>query len=98
MRAKLLAAILPLIIFMSANAQQTDFEGYGTASSAELELKQCSFDKNADAIILVNEAVSNFDDEYHLITDHHVRIKILNENGKEAANVKIPYWLKDGFE
>jgi hypothetical protein len=75
-----------------------DFPGYGIVSNEEINLKQCSFDKEANAVVLLHEAVSDHDDDYHLITKHHVRIKILNEKGFSAADISIPFYRKDNFE
>ena len=79
-------------------SQEMQFPGYGSPSRAEIDMQQCSFDKNANAVILLHEAFSNYDDEYKLITWHHIRIKILNEKGIDAANIEIPYYRKDDFE
>jgi Domain of Unknown Function with PDB structure (DUF3857) len=79
-------------------AYSQDFLTYGVVTGEELAMKECPFDKDADAVILLNEAVSEHDDEYHFITYHHVRIKILNEKGFDAANVSLRFWRKDDFE
>ncbi len=75
-----------------------EFPNYGTLNSEDINLKQCSFDKDANAVVLVHEAFSNYDDEHKLITNHHIRIKILNEKGFSAANISIPFYQKDEFE
>lgn len=75
-----------------------EFPNYGTLNSEDINLKQCSFDKDANAVVLVHEAFSNYDDEHKLITNHHIRIKILNEKGYSAANISIPFYQKDEFE
>ncbi|MEI9957584.1 MAG: hypothetical protein WDM90_15100 [Ferruginibacter sp.] len=71
---------------------------YGVITREELDLKECPFDKDANAVVLMDEAKSDYDDEGHLITDHHVKIKILKEKGFDAANVEIYYYRKDDFE
>ena len=75
-----------------------DFKELGIATGEEINLKQCSFDKEANAVILRHEAFSNYDDHGHLITLHHVRIKILKEKGFSAADISIPFYRKDNFE
>lgn len=75
-----------------------EFPSFGTATGDEINLKQCSFDKEANAVVLVHEAFSNYNDQAHLITTHHVRIKILKEKGFSAADVSIPFYRKDNFE
>ncbi len=70
----------------------------GEFSNEEIQLTKCSFDTEANAVILMHEAVSNYDDYYHLITTHHIRIKVLNEKGIKEGNITIPFWSKDDFE
>jgi len=47
--------------------QAQDFPNFGEVSAEELQLKECAFDKGANAVVLLNEAFSDHDDEYHLI-------------------------------
>lgn len=75
-----------------------DFPAFGTATADEIELKQCSFDQEANAVVLRHEAFSNYNDQGNLITNHHVRIKILKEKGFSAADISIPFYRKDNFE
>ncbi len=71
---------------------------FGSFSAEEIKLKQCSFDPEAEAIILFDKAVVNHDDNYQMITERRIRIKILNEKGIDRANIVIPFYHKDGFE
>ncbi len=96
MKQLLLTAVTCLAIMLPGKAQT--FPNLGNVSNSELELKECSFDKDANAIILLHEATSDYDDEYHLVTSHHVRIKILKEAGISVADVSIPFYRKDDFE
>jgi len=98
MKMKLSVLLVFLIISFGADAQGFTFSDYGAISKQEIELKQCPFDKDADAVVIMHEALSNYDEEYHLVTDHHIRIKILNSNGIDNANVKILYRKKKDFE
>ena len=75
-----------------------EFLDYGVVSSEEINLKECAFDKDAAAVILLDEAISDYDDNGHLFTSHHIRLKILKEKGFDAANVEIYYYRKDDFE
>jgi len=77
---------------------QADFPTFGSFSAEEINLKQCPFDPEADAIVLLDKAVANYDDDYRLITDRRVRIKILNQKGIDRANISIPFYSQDGFE
>lgn len=75
-----------------------ELSDYGVLSNEEINLKHCDFDKDASAVVLLHEAYSTYDDEHRLITTHHVRVKILKENGFPSANVSIPFYRKDDFE
>ena len=96
MKSKALLTAAILIAPFITHAQ--DFPEYGAISPEERAMKECPFDKDADAVVLLNEAISDHDDEYHLITYHHVRIKILKEKGFDAANISIRFYRKDDFE
>ncbi len=85
-----------LLVFPAIQAQE--FPGYGKPSAEEFNMKSCAFDPEADAVILLHEAISNFNEEYNLITQHHVRIKILKEKGISASNVSIPFYRNNDFE
>jgi hypothetical protein len=92
LRIAILQLLFPVYIF----SQQ--FENFGVLGKSELDLKACPFEKDANAVILLNEAIAEHDEEYHLIIYHHVRIKILNEKGFAEADISIPFWRKDDFE
>jgi len=93
---------VPVFIFTfficSVSYSQTDFPEFGSFSDEEKKLKQCSFDREAEAIILLDKAVVLHDDDYQMITDRRIRIKILNEKGISRADIIIPYYTKNDFE
>src|SRR2546421_6803150 len=78
--------------------QAQEFGPLGAVSREEIDLKECSFDKAAEAVVLIDEAFSNYDDQYNLITYHHTRIKILKDKGIDQGNISIPFYRKDEFE
>ena len=89
---------LSFLLFCSCAVFSQDLTNYAEPSQEEFDMKECPFDKNAGSIILLNEAFSNYDDERHLITVHHIRIKILKDNNISAANISIPFYKKNEFE
>src|SRR6185436_10372195 len=92
-------AILIIILFVSTSiCGQSEFPAFGTFSAQEVNMKQCSFDPEADAIILLDKAVVNYDDDYHLITERRIRIKILTQKGVERADISIPFYSRDDYE
>ncbi|MEQ1796825.1 MAG: DUF3857 domain-containing protein [Lacibacter sp.] len=71
---------------------------FGKIDKADLEYKECSYDKSAVAEYLIDYgevnyfiSSSNFVNE----TSYRIRIKILNEKGLELANVRLPYYSKN---
>ena len=80
---------------ITAKGQSVSF---GSFSPQELAIKECSFDKGAEAVIIYDKGVSNFNEEYNLITLRNTRFKILKESGIERANIRIPFYSNDGFE
>jgi hypothetical protein len=71
---------------------------FGKVEKEELLMKECSFDKNAGAMYLIDEGSSIFKMNINsslgsLIqeTEYHIRIKIFNKNGYNNANIKIRY-------
>jgi len=92
---------LTLLILLFLNKSifsQMEFPVFGSFSTEEIAMKQCSFDPEADAVVLLDKAFSNYDDSYRLITERRIRIKILSQKGVERADIAIPFYSKDDYE
>ncbi|MEP7142982.1 MAG: DUF3857 domain-containing protein [Ferruginibacter sp.] len=85
-------------VFANVFSFAQEFPGYGIVGPDEISLKQCAFDKDANAVVLLHEAYSDYDDDHRLITTHHIRVKILKEKGISSADISIPFYRKDDFE
>src|SRR5688500_18683429 len=70
---------------------QSSVPEFGKFTEEEKKLTECAFDKEADAIVLIDQASSDHDDEYRLITTRRIRIKVLKEKGIGRADIMIPY-------
>ena len=94
------AACLLIIFFASVtNAfAQTNVSDFGQFTPAEFEIKECSFDKTADAVILLDKAIANYNDDYNLVTDTRIRLKILKEKGIERGDIHIGFYSGDKLE
>ncbi len=71
---------------------------FGQVDKAALLLKECDFDKNAEALVLFDvEDVLYKEYAYSVNSDtkRHVRIKILTNKGMDRANIRIPYMTED---
>ena len=85
-------------LFANSLLTAQEFPDFGIINNEERDLKQCTFDKDANAVVLLHEAFSDYDDQHQLITVHHIKIKILKEKGIESANVSIPFYRSNDFE
>src|SRR5689334_2641749 len=95
MRLHLILCCLCLSQFLHSQSSLPEF-GYQTAE--ETNLKECSFDKEAGAVILFDDAVSDHDVSGHLVTHRRIRIKILNQKEVDQGNISIRFYSKDKFE
>ena|SRR5438552_5650484 len=98
MRLFQLFSILFILLVSQNLSAQSSLPTFGAYSAEELNMKECSFDKEANAIVLLDEAFSDYDDDWELITKRRVRIKILNEKGIAQGNIVIPFYSRDKFE
>lgn len=96
MKKTLVAAVC--FCALSSESHSQFRHDFGEVSGSEINMKKCSFDPEADAVVLVSEAYANPDDQYQLVTSSHRRLKILNEKGFDNANVSIPFASSDQFE
>lgn len=65
-------------------------ERYGEIDKADLEMKSCDFEKDANAEVLFDDAFVT----YHystVVMERHKRIKIFNDHGKDEANIRIEF-------
>ncbi|MFL5772691.1 MAG: DUF3857 domain-containing protein [Flavisolibacter sp.] len=96
---KIIYPVFSLLLFLMipvfTKAQSDDHPGF---TAEEFAMKECSFDKSAEAVILSDRAVSNYNDNYNLVTTRKVRFKILKEKGIDRGNITIRFYSKDGFE
>lgn len=91
-----------LLVSASLNlSAQKDNPVFGKVDKADLDMKECSFDKSAEAEVLFDygEVYCNLSSGF-LTTElsRHVRIKILTDNGLSRANIKIPYYSDRDLE
>jgi hypothetical protein len=61
--ARISTTLLSFLI-SSASFSQMGFPEFGKFTAEEISLKQCAFDPEAEAVILLDKAVVNHDDEY----------------------------------
>ncbi len=88
---------IALLFAGSLPAQKSkDIPDFGKVDKSELLLKECDFDKNAEAMVLFDagEVICKINYNSNLIeTDRHVRIKILTDKGFDHASIHLRYRL-----
>jgi hypothetical protein len=83
------------LLSVGASAQFSDF---GSVSANEMDMKTCTFDPEASAVVLLDEGYSDYTDDRGLMTYYHKRIKVLKEDGIKYGDVKFTYYSDDDFE
>jgi hypothetical protein len=73
-------------------------QAFGKVDKADLEMKICAFEKDANAEILFDKGDIYFDQSYNIVTDRYKRIKIFNDNGKDEGNTRIEYYSANRAE
>src|SRR6185295_14302015 len=94
----LFCLLIAHLFFQKKLIAQEPLPAMGQYTPPELGMKECSFDKDAEAVVLFDDAKADYDDNNHLITIRRVRIKILNERGLGQGNIRIRFFSKDDFE
>ena len=70
---------------------------WGKISKAELTMTAIAEDPEADAVVLFDRGEIITTSDLTMIYKRYCRMKILTENGKKYADVKIYYWHEDNF-
>jgi len=96
-RRVLLLFLLVVAFFLSTAAAQKRSEDWLPITPAELQMKEAPGKAGAPAVLLFYADYEDDNESYNFI---YKRIKILNEKGREYADVEIPYlrsrwWIAD---
>ena len=84
-------------IALICSAQDNGFP-YGQVTYRELEIKSYKQDTSAVAVVLNEFGEAHIDNEYNLILDYHIKIKILKKAGSVQADFEIPLRKNNGRE
>jgi hypothetical protein len=91
---KLVMFVMPMLLGLTLFAQRDkDIPAFGKVDKADLEMKSCDFDKDAEAVVLfdVAELYFDFTADLEISMERHVRIKILKDKGLMRADIHIPF-------
>ena len=92
-------SIITLSVKAQTPAAVPAAQPYGVVSLEDLQMKECDFEKDANAEMLFATADVYYGADLNSISaDIHKRIKIFNDNGKSAANIKIEFFTEDRLE
>jgi hypothetical protein len=97
---KLTIAIALLIISPTIFAQK-ELPRFGNIDKADLLLKECEFDKDAEAYKLLDFGDVRYvsgRNVFKIQTQRRVRIKILKDKGVDLANIKIKFYSKLNYD
>ena len=99
---KLLPLSVGIIISLSIYGQKnknkdSNIPAFGKVEKADLEMKECDFDKNAEAMVLFDKGQLVYILGNGIDLVRHIRIKVLNDKGKDRADIHLSYinWKND---
>jgi hypothetical protein len=98
---KKLACTAFLMICFSVIFAQKGFPKFGKIDKSDLEMKECDFDKDAQAYKLFDYGSVEYivgGDQFNIQTERRTRIKILSEKGLDEANIKINFYSLNHYE
>ena len=93
-----------LLLMMGHSVSAQKLPGFGKIDKEDLEMKDCEFDKGADALILLDWCEMHYDRGtagitlFKTVYVHRTRIKILKEKGMSYADVEIPFVSRNNNE
>lgn len=100
---KLLLLAFACCPVLALHAQKDkDLPAFGKIDKADLELKACEFDKDAEAIVMLETGEIEFQRGNHWIfamkIEKRVRLKIFKDKGIDRATIKLHYYSDDNYE
>ena len=88
-----------LLLFLSGYVSaQSELQDWGKIEKSDLEMKECSFDKEADAMVLFDKGELYFSDKLDIYLKYHRRIKVFNEKGKKHADIRLRYYTGNNIQ
>lgn len=88
--------VILFLIHGVADSQKTQpsiptTQPYGIIDTSDLKMTSCDFEKDANVMVLFDKAVVYYN--YSAVKmERHKRIKILNDKGRDEANIRIEYF------
>ncbi|MBS4064710.1 MAG: DUF3857 domain-containing protein [Chitinophagaceae bacterium] len=86
-----------IYFFLLINVSAQKGPSFGKIDKAELESKECPYDKSAEAECLYDYGEVNYFINGDYLTNERIiwaRIKIYNDKALDRANIKVPFYSK----
>ena len=94
---RFVCSLLCLALVKLGAAQTTQPEP-GEFTEAEKSITECPFDKEADAVVIFDEARVDHNDRNEQVFTRRTRLKILKPKGNRYGDVSIRYYSKDEIQ
>ncbi|HKH62826.1 MAG TPA: DUF3857 domain-containing protein, partial [Flavitalea sp.] len=102
MRKSFSLTVLFLLSLTLLAQKNKDVPAFGKVDVEDLQMKECSMDKNADAMFLLDQGVVYYETNsqalFEMREERRVRLKIFTEKGFEHANIRLTYYSDDKYE
>jgi hypothetical protein len=89
---KLYTLVFLCLLTAYTSAQTKPTQAFGKIDIADMQLKNCDFEKDANAEVLFDKGTVSLTVSNELIFERHIRIKIFNNKAKDEANIRIKFW------
>jgi Domain of Unknown Function with PDB structure (DUF3857)/Transglutaminase-like superfamily len=93
---------VPLCFFITTTVAQDKVPSFGKIDKADLEIKDCDFDLNAEAIVLLDIGEIQFayvqNVGWQCEADYRVRIKVLKASAIDRAQIKLDFYTANRYQ
>ncbi len=83
-------SLIFLLFILLANSSSAQVQPYGVIDTTDLKMTSCSFEKDANAEVLFDQAIVHYEFDM-IVMIRHKRIKIFNDKGMNEANIQLLY-------
>ncbi|HKC35365.1 MAG TPA: DUF3857 domain-containing protein, partial [Chitinophagaceae bacterium] len=90
--------IISLSVYGQKNKNKdSNIPAFGQVEKADLEMKECDFDKKAEAMVMFEKGQLDYTSGFGISLDYHTRIKILADKGRDRADIHLRFmnWKND---
>ncbi|MER2996497.1 DUF3857 domain-containing protein [Pontibacter populi] len=93
-----LSVVLTLFFGLAGSSAFAQGAKFGKVDDQELKMSQYAQDTSAEAVVLSDVGYTRFHISHsvQVLTDRHIRIKILKKSGYDWANFEVPFYVKGG--